>query len=278
MPRETLTKEQIREKNRLKTQYYREKKRAALSAVKQTPTDTGGDTPLVEDEQFLVEVKADLPVKAKPTLRERLGLGGGAKVDIATPAKRRASKKVDTPNLVVTVLPTLTASLIAAWAKDRLPEEYQACAPSRQEVKDIIGPLLDILGDEIEVAAKVSQNTLRLINSLICTMAYGTRAYVTYVEIKKSKESSGEGEKRAASHNNPIRSINHQTTGNGAYRDYYRGDGNGPDESIDGIASNGAGSPDDDTELRHREAALVANLFKRDRIGREQLGLLPRTV
>lgn len=262
-----------------------------------TPAVTGGEPPLT------VNVKADLTPKPKPTLRERLGLGGGTKQAAPAPAKKAGgSKKVTTPNLITTVGPTMAAMFIAAWAKDRIPAEYQPCAPTQQEVKDVLVPLAEILGDEIEVAAKVSQNTLRLINSLLCAMAYGVRAYVTYVDIKKAREAGVTYEQRKQQQKDDYRArldqeaaeydavINDVTAdgepslagGMRAYQGQNTGvginpagvNGSGPGVSVTGAASNGAANSDDDPELRKRENALIADMFKRDRAGRVRLGLL----
>ena len=264
-----------------------------------TPPVTGSEPPALS-----VNVKSDLTPKPKPTLRERLGLGGGNKKQAApAPAKpSRGSKKISTPNLITSVGPTMAAMFIAAWAKDRIPVEYQPCAPSQQEVKDVLVPLAKILGDEIEVAARVSTNTLRLINSLLCAMAYGVRAYVTYVDIKKAKEAGQTYEQRKQQQRNDYQTkldreaaeydavINDVTPdgepslagGMRTYQATHAGagvnpagiDGGGPGIAVPGAASNGTLNPDDDPELRKRENALIADMFKRDRQGRVRLGLL----
>lgn len=283
-----------------------QKREATLLSDLGTPgvVETGGSpTPGgVGDRPLTVTVKADPTPKPKATLRERLGLGGAAKQATPAPAKRKPTgRKADKPNLVSTLLPTILASLIATYARDRLPEEYQPCAPSKQEVQAILGPLMDIIGRRVEVAAEVSQDYIDLANALICTFAYGARAYVTYVDIKKSKELGISYEQKQQQRHDAYQEklarevreyesvINEEPTlyqGLRAYQAQNNGtsvphpgvNGAGPNSPDYGPVSNGPDNADDAQQLRDAEAAQVANLFKRDREGRVQLGLLPRTV
>lgn len=235
----------------------------------------------VAGEGLTVTLKTDIPPKPKPSLRERLGLGVAAKQAQPAPARRRVStRKSDTPNLVVTLLPTLLASLIAAAAKDRLPEEYQACAPANKEVGDVIGPIMAIIGRRIEIAAEVSQDAIDIANALICAMAYSVRAYITYVEIKKAREKEVPHDRPAGQ---PISDYErglraYQATANGTYGDPYRVNAERSASPVNGTGSNGASSHPDDSELRNWEAAQAASLFARDKQGRVQLGLLPGSV
>lgn len=285
---------------------YRARKKAeklTASSSTVTPDALGGPVPGVSgvgvaEPALKINVKAEATAPHKPTLRERLGLGGNKST---VPASAKKGKKAETPNLIVTVLPTLAASLIAAWARDRIPEEYQPCAPTKQEVKEIIGPLLEILGDQVEVAAKMSANTMRLINSLICGMAYGVRAYVTYVEIKKAKElgyTYAQAKQQQANEyrekldheardyhevinddkpfSNGLRS--YQAANNGTDSNSLRADVSRPGSGNNGASGDGADDTTDDQQLRNYEASLVTQMFARDKLGRQQLGLLPRAV
>ena len=252
------------------------------------PVGAADATPPVGGEPDLsIDVKVDAGAPKKLSLRERLGLGGKA---TATPAKRPAVKRGKQENLIVTLLPTLGATLIATYAKDRIPVEYQACAPSQEEVQRIIGPLIDIIGRRVEVAAQVSQDAIDLTNSLICGIAYGLRAYVTYVEIKKDRERHAN--QKAATYTEP-RAVGNDSqpepTLTGGLR-AYQATNSGASGNSAGIVSvgsrepepratsNGTGVSDDDTELRSYEAGLIADLFERDKQGRKNLGLLPAAI
>ena len=273
---------QGRAKNAARQKAYRAKRKleAAVGVMEETVVLPGGGTDVsaavAGDPDLKITVKPGDP-RSKPTLRERLGLGGGPKQAQPQPARRGGARKIaDKPNLIVTLLPTILASLVATYARDRLPEEYQACAPTRQEVKAILDPLMDIIGRRVEVAAEVSQDVLDLTNALICTIAYGARAYVTYVDIKKGLPDAKQQhrEEPAPVYQTGLRA--YQNTDNRISVPVVGGNGTGPAEPEYGLNSNGADHPDDAQQLRDNEAAQVASLFRRDREGRVQLGLLPR--
>ncbi len=288
-----------REAARQRMAAYHAQKKASASSVGVTPggaAPVGGQVVPPGGESTLnVTVKADTTPRPKTTLRERLGLGG-SKIATPTPVKKTPVKgKGSKPNLVVTVLPTILASLIATYARDRIPVEYQPCAPTKAEVQAIIDPLLDIIGRRVEVAAQVSQDAIDLTNSLICMMAYGARAYITYVDIRKAKEAGIthepkqqdaraarlEQERRdyAEVESDPEATLArglkaYQAQASGTDRNTVGVTSSGSGVPVNGATSNGAGNPADDRELRDYEAGLIANMFARDREGRVRLGNL----
>lgn len=234
--------------NAAKKQAYRETKKE--TAVKTEPTVETPD----------VEIRATEP--AKKTLRERLGLGSGVK-PVSLPKSKR--KTVNTSKLMIDVLPTLAASLIAAYCRDRLPVEYQPCAPTNAEVSAIIQPLMDILSRRVAVAIQMSQDAIDVTNSLINACAYGVRAYVTFVQIRKKMKEEEE------THDRYQRGYHDQTANVGASASD-SGSGVTNAERFD-TGSNGTGVGLDDTELRDWEAAQVADLLRRDKQGRDERGL-----
>lgn len=306
------TTEQRRRLNAAKQKRYRERKKAALSAERLAESlvatekaneaydlrGEGVEASLAGgeiDPSISIKVKKDDTPKVKPGLMERLGLQA-KKQNVASP-KKPAAKKPDKPNLMVTVMPTMAAAFIAAYARDRIPEEYKPCAPTPEEVRSMIGPLFDIIGRRVEIAAQASQDAIDLTNSIICMMAYSVRAYVTYVDIKKAKE-VGNDQKAASKSTSrntaepqsrepiPFTQVNeqeqslaggmrgYQTTNAGAGSNSYSANGSRSYESGYGTGANGADiSALDDTELRDREAALMSGLLARDSEGRRQRGL-----
>lgn len=236
--------------NAAKKQAYRETKKE--TAVKAEPIAETPD----------VEIRATEP--AKKTLRERLGISGGAK---PVPLPKSKRKTVNTSKLMIDVLPTLAASLIAAYCRDRLPIEYQPCAPTNAEVSAIIQPLMDILSRRVAVAIQMSQDAIDVMNSLICTCAYGVRAYVTFVQIHKALKEENEH----ARNDNYARGYHDQTAPTGTHP----GDSGGGISNAERLdtGSNGSSAGFDDTELRDWEAAQVANLLRRDKQGRDERGL-----
>ena len=303
--------------NAIKKRNYRQRKQAEAARAKQqtaTPAmgtpgavpgagpvaapgaGVAGGTPALE-----VELKAALPPQPKLSLKERFLQRVQGSPQGAAPKPKRSPKKGEV-NLITTLLPTMAASFIAAFARDRFPAEYKACAPTKEEVNGVIGPLMEILGEQVEVYGKVSQNMIRLTNSLICALAYATRAYVTYVDIKKAKEAGQTYEERKQHQRadyreqlereareyeavvteqkasepslaGGLRAYQAASAGPGGNAPGGNGSSNGGGSTVPS-GSNGAGDPAHDQQLRDHEAALVADMFKRDRIGRSQLGLL----
>lgn len=238
-----------------------------------------------------VEVKVEESQPApRRSLKDRL-LG----VVKPTPAKTAAPKpkphKKGQENLLVRLLPPLFATLIAAWAKDKFPDPYKPCAPSKQEVGDMLGPIWNIIGRRVEVYAEVSQDAIDLTNALICAIAYSTRAYVTYVQIKQgekqhaSQETTAPTTERGASApewgispreesptlSNGLRA--YQSASNGAGGNPGGVTGAGP--GSEGDYGDGTNLVDGSPELRAWEAQKVNELFRRDKQGRVGLGLLP---
>lgn len=233
---------------------------AKKSAYRETKKETAVKAePMVETPD--VEIRATEP--AKKTLRERLGISGGAK---PVPLPKSKRKTVNTSKLMIDVLPTLAASLIAAYCKDRLPVEYQPCAPTNAEVSAIIQPLMDMLSRRVAVAIQMSQDAIDITNSLIQALAYGVRAYVTFTQIHHTL-------KAEASHadRNYSNGYHDQTASNGTHSGD-SGSGSGNAERFD-VSSNGSSVGLDDTELRDWEAAQVADLLRRDKQGRDERGL-----
>jgi hypothetical protein len=236
-----------------------------------------------------VEVKVEeSPAAPRRSLKDRLlGVVKPTPEKSATP-KRKPVPKRGQENLLVKLLPPLFATLIAAWAKDKFPDPYKPCAPSKQEVGDMLGPLWNIIGRRVEVYAEVSQDAIDLTNALICAIAYATRAYVTYVQIKQEeklfepiRKASSEIEKQPA--REYAAGVPEPSLSNGlrAYQSASNGTGGNPaGEHEPGPGSesyygNGTDLVDGSPELRNWEAQQISELFRRDKQGRVGLGLLP---
>ena len=116
-------------------------------------------------------------------------------------------------------------------------------------------------------------------------MAYGARAYITYVNIKKEKEKADGQHHQQSSNGNSASATTEDAYSGGlrAYQSQSHGttgnltgiNGGGPGFGVVGATSNGAYHSDDGSELRQSEADSVTALFGRDRAGRVRLGMLP---
>lgn len=208
------------------------------------------------------EVDFVLPEEDTPplTLKERLfGPSAGKAGDTA--AGKRSRKKRGDSNLFTQVLPTVLASFIATYSRYLIREPYKICAPSVEECNLILSPLLAIIGRHIEISGKASQDVIDFTNALICGLAYGTRAFITYLNIR---EYEGRVSANANGTQSDDRAFGFSPVSN---------DGNveqRPERAGRGVPDNSYGA---DSDARD-EAAIVAALFARDKRGRLEMGLV----
>jgi hypothetical protein len=255
--------------NRDKQRQYQARRKAREQAQSVT------DTPLTvepDDLPLKVEVKVDDTPKPQPSLKERLLAKIGAQPESTPTPKRTTGGKKKVDNLVTTTLPTVCAAFIATYSRTMMHDPYKPCAPSQEEVASIVGPLFDILGRQVELTGKASQDTIDLINAIVCSAMYGLRAYMTYTQIKQAEEAYASNKERA--------SIPHS----GTYARSSQHNGSGPTSSgNESTAENDAtGSNTNhyngDTEGEPTEASLIAEMLRRDIEGRIRLGLLSGDV
>jgi hypothetical protein len=273
--------ERQREYNRRKQAERRARQRTeknttplSVSASSSPLQGVPGVEPLDGEELLTVEVKTDDTPAPKLTLKERLfGSHPSVPQPLVKKPATRASKK-QSENLVSTVLPTVIASFIATYSRQLLPEEYKPCAPSMEECNGILAPLLAIIGRRVEVVGKASQDAIDITNSIICSIAYGTRAYIVYAEVSKLKEQreAKRTAESAAESRGSYQAANPGINGTGT-----AGDDNGSQGTIRSLNGH-ADNLESDTASRDSEAAIVANMFARDKYGRVGLGLLPREL
>lgn len=287
-----------REYNRNKQREYRAKQKAKRTAgAVNTPDDVVSDSgvPIASSgagtsDDLEIEVREEeQPVVAPLSFKDRvlLKFTGQSAEPAAAPVKRgRRKKKGD--NLFVTTIPTVVAAFVATYSQNLLPEEYAPCAPTQEEVSGIIGPLFEILGRRVEVVGQASEDTLAVINSIIGGFMYGIRAYITYADIKREADH----ERQQTS----LRATGNHTGSNDPgererERDYpgtiegypptrfsHPGGAKNAYSAENDAEWSGAGSHDVSGQREPSEAEKVANLFKRDKQGRVELGLLPRAV
>jgi len=193
---------------------------------------------------------AEKPQEEKKTLFQRMT---GEK-PLAT-RKTRSSKKVD-PTIITKVAPLVLSTFAVAFVRQRLPDPYKICAPTEEEVVNMVKPYFNILSRYVEITGHLSENTIDLISALLASIIYGTRAYVTYVHIQEyenatSSEQRGRDSELSTSRDTQNIIVQEQSTRNGAADNNYDGE-----------------------QLARYESSLMDTLLKRDTDGRRKLGLL----
>ena len=235
-------------------------KRATLNV------DTG--EVLREENEPVITVKA--PDEKEPaTLTERLK--DFAPKPTRKPRAKRApkGKQIDA-NLISKLAPTLVATFVATYSRQLTKEPYKMCAPSQQEVMTIVSPLFNILSRQVEITGQASETVIDLITCAIASIIFGTRAYVTYAQIKEM-ETNGKPSRNASGNIQP-------RNGSVATRSNSNEDNSdiGASEPVGTNGSNGATNGDSsDQEHARRDAALFNELFNKDVEGRIRLGYLP---
>ncbi len=243
--------------------------REARKAAQQAAQPVTPDAITMEPEPDLqVEVNVPEQPVQKLSLKDRLF--GNKATQASKPATKATAKrtaKKQENNLFSTVLPTVIASFVATYSRQMLQEPYKVCAPSREEVNGILAPLMAIIGRRVEIVGKASQDVIDVTNALICSIAYGTRAYITYVQIKQYEEQS-HATNTASQPGGTYPNANAGITGYSASQDV--GGGTGAIGSDNGVSDHPFGTQSD----ADREAALIADMLRRDKSGRVRLGLL----
>lgn len=196
----------------------------------------------------IVEVSEKGPEEKKSFFERMTGHVQGIQ-----PTRKKRTKKID-PTIITQVAPLVVSTLIVTGVRSRIPDPYKVCSPSQEEVVNMVKPYFNILSRYVEITGHLSENTIDLISALLASIIYGTRAYVTYVNIQemndrdRTEESDNSRETRRITPNN-----------------------------IEALTSSTNGSADDtgfDRTDVGRETKLMDDLFKRDLNGRRRLGLL----
>jgi len=209
----------------------------------------------------------------KPSLKERL-FG----VQVATPKSRTAKKgqrgKQIDASLMSKVLPTMISASVAMYAQKLIKHPYKACAPTQQEVYGTVAPLFSILSRRIEIVGTASEDMIDLITALLTSLCTGIRIHITYLSIQEQIERAKQHDGHVNVHANG-RNASHdrrETTINSSREDAISV-GLGTNSSTD-VTDGSTDITDGDSGTTKREAAMFAELFKRDMQGRKQLGLL----
>lgn len=246
----------------------RQRERRARRKAEQSVADTE-QLPLDDVPSIEVAPPAEKP---RLSLKERLT----QKVKQPAADHKKRAKKVDS-NLITQLAPTLVATFVATYSRQMIRDPYKMCAPSQDEVLAMVAPYFNILSRYVEVTGHASENVLDLINAVLASIMYGTRAYVTYAMIKEDKthESSSElVERRRAEYRAKLEQEAQEiaTTYDSSTEN------NGPigysSVQSPNVEDGNANAQDGNSEYNRREADRVAVLLSRDVEGRRRLGLV----
>ncbi len=237
---------------------------------KLNPTEIIPDNPL--DETIAVDVVSP-PPRPQPSLREKV-LGSLKQSGEQAKAKPKPviDKKQTEKSLQFfkQVLPLTLAAMLATYSQRLFKDPYKPCAPTKQEVSDILLPTFNLISRYIEVTGAASQNALDIGAALLATLTMGARMLITLTEIQKIEQQRiiNSRQSAAATESTGVKpGPNSLQPNNGVV-------GNSAANGNTGSGDDSFGSLDD----RDYEAAKVAQLLKRDTAGRREMGLAPRII
>lgn len=132
------------------------------------------------------------PEPPKLGMRDRLKrmMAGEAIIDAPEAPKPRRKKDAAAAEFVENVTPLL-ALLIVAGANGLLKDPYKPVAPNREEASGMMRPVCRMLARRLDVAGKISADTLDLIAVLVAVGLYAERATATYRAIAAQEALNG---------------------------------------------------------------------------------------
>ena len=237
---------------------------------KLNPTESIPDNPL--DETIAVDVVSP-PPRPQPSLREKVL---GSLKQSGEQAKAKAKPVIDKKQTEKSlqffkqVLPLTLAAMLATYSQRLFKDPYKPCAPTKQEVSDILLPTFNLISRYIEVTGAASQNALDIGAALLATLTMGARMLITLTEIKNIEQQRSNSSRQSTGTNEPggVKPGQNSIQSN---------NGTSPNNTANGNTGSGngdLGSLDD----RDYEAAKVAELLRKDTVGRRQMGLAPRII
>lgn len=171
---------------------------AALASQHDEPDPEDADGELVPDLPASARVEApelpESPVEPRPqgfaAFAENLKNTFTANTaEVSGPTRARGAKSApaeDAANVVQQLTP-LICLVIVAGTTFLLPDPYIDCAPTQDEAEAVFGPVMSIVGRELEVQKRLSETGRDLIVAAIGVGLYGNRAFTTYKGIRKAE-------------------------------------------------------------------------------------------
>lgn len=239
----------------------------------------GADVKNILDE-FEVNVEAEDIVKPQLSWKDRV-LSRFQKDD---DGEEKPPTKIDkehvekSEKLLSHILPVTLSALLALYSQRLFSDDYKSCAPTRDEIAQIITPIFTIISRHVGVEGRATQDALDMGAILLASITVGTRMLMTAEQIRKAQNETGNKE-----HNISQFSRSQGTDNSKTYPSTFRSsqEPHGT-EQYRGVANDGTNGNGFDrnvaTEPERSDADKVAQLMRRDTLGRRQMGLAPRVI
>lgn len=213
-----------------------------------------------------------------------------------TKTSREKEREEKSEKLISHVLPVTIASMIALYSQRLFSERFKPCAPTKDEVASIMLPVFSVIARHVEIEGKASQDAIDIGAAILASITVSIRMLMTAELIRNgatyneptAETSNNVSQFKREQPTNSIASFQRTGTGRGwdnqgavdrtirhstdenSNVNYGAWGGNG----VNGNGNSGDDSPDD----REWKAKKVADLLRRDTLGRRQMGLAPRNI
>lgn len=280
------TAEDLTQKRRVEQQRERRAKAKAQREQREKQSmNSLGVTTIEPSEEFSLKMDVQEAIeRPRETFKDRVlnKLNQGKEDDSKSKTTPKGAKEhVDKSyHLLSSVLPLTLSGIIALYSERLFSDTYKPCAPSKEEVSTILLPIFSVISRHVEIEGKASQDAIDLGSALLAAIVLSTRMLMTAEEIRRQNgrpTNITNMDRRTSSKNEPGTTSESSVSG-------IVGDGARPNgvEAFWGAtndANNGNGNVDTgSTGSGLSEAERVAQLLRKDTLGRRQMGLAPRDL
>ena len=287
----SATAEDLVQKRRIEIQRERRAKAKAQKAEREKVAQSSPGTTIEPSEEFSLKMDVEEAIeRPKQSFKERV-------LDRLNAGKEDESKNKTTPkgakehidksyNLLSSVLPLTLSGIIALYSERLFSDAFKACAPSKEEVSTILLPIFSVISRHVEIEGKASQDAIDLGSALLAAIVLSTRMLMTAEEIRRQNglHSGGQRPENVRPIRNTSRSATETSQPSESQISGIVGTSPGPNaaeaywRATNDVSSGNGNADTGNTGTGLSEAERVAQLLRKDTLGRRQMGLAPRDL
>src|SRR5712692_7914691 len=288
----SATADDLLKKQRIETQRARRSTHRKQKQERETIAQTSPGTTVSPSDEFSLEMDVNEAIeRPKQSFKERVldKLNAGKEEDgskskvTAKTAKEHIDKSY---SLLSSVLPLTLSGIIALYSERLFSDPFKACAPSKEEVSTILLPIFSVISMHVEIEGKASQDAIDLGAAFLAAIVLSTRMLMTAEEIRRQNgQNAGIRNINDNRRPKPVETTREPTSG---YSESQVSGIVGTSPGSNGVeafwgATNYVSSRDGNVDNGGTgpglsEAERVAQLLRKDTLGRRQMGLAPRDL
>ena len=280
--------EDLLKRQRIEAQRERRNKAKAQRLEREKIAQTSPGTIVEPSEEFSLKMDIQEAIeRPKQSFKERvldkLNPDKGNEEKSKTTAKGAKEHIDKSYSLLSSVLPLTLSGIIALYSERLFSDPFKACAPSKEEVSTILLPIFSVIARHVEIEGKASQDAIDLGAALLATIVVSTRMLMTAEEIRRGNgqpanitnidantRRSGATPTVKPGSESPVSGTVGTSTGTNGVEAFWRT----KDDAINGNGNADTGN----TGTGTNEAERVAELLRKDTLGRRAMGLAPRDL